>query len=97
MLYKVNCLKLSTGFLGFERSLTMNPSYKRIGKKLGYLLAGMVIFLAVTMWLKGMEFKFRVFMAIFAGLSAWMGLITMVIWLWRDSTTEEEKEVPEKK
>ena len=75
----------------------MNPRFKRIGKKLGLLLAGMVIFLAVTMWLKGMEFKFRVFMAIFAGLSAWMGLITMVIWLWRDSTTEEEKEVPEGK
>ncbi|RPH84837.1 MAG: hypothetical protein EHM75_10400 [Desulfobacteraceae bacterium] len=57
----------------------------------------MAIFLAVTMWLKGMEFKFRVFMAIFAGLSAWMGLITMVIWLWRDSTSEEEKEIPEEK
>jgi len=75
----------------------MNPRFKRIGKKLGLLLAGMVIFLAVTMWLKGMEFKFRVFMAIFAGLSAWMGLITMVIWLWRDSTTEEEKKVLEGK
>ena len=75
----------------------MNPRSKRIGKKLGVLLAGMVIFLAVTMWLKGMEFKFRVFMAIFAGLSAWMGLITMVIWLWQDSAAEEEKEVPEEK
>jgi hypothetical protein len=75
----------------------MNPRFKRIGKKLGLLLAGMVIFLAAAMWLKGMEFRFRVFMSIFAGLSAWMGLITMVIWLWRDSTTEEEKEVPERK
>jgi hypothetical protein len=75
----------------------MNPRFKRIGKKLGVLLAGMVIFLAVTLWLKGMEFKFRVFMAIFAGLSAWMGLITMVIWLWRDSAAEEEKEVTEEK
>jgi hypothetical protein len=75
----------------------MNPRFKRIGKKLGVLLAGMAIFLAVTMWLKGMEFKFRVFMAIFAGLSAWMGLITMVIWLWRDGAPEEEKEVPEGK
>ena len=75
----------------------MNPRFKRIGKKLGVLLAGMVIFLAVAMWLKGMEFKFRVFMAVFAGLSAWMGLITMVIWLWRDGAAEEEKEVPEEK
>jgi hypothetical protein len=75
----------------------MNPSFKRIGKKLGYLLSGMVIFLAVTMWLKGMEFKFRVFISIFAGLSAWMGLITMVIWLWQDNATAEEKEVPEGK
>ncbi len=75
----------------------MDPRFKRIGKKLGVLLAGMVIFLAVAMWLKGMEFKFRVFMAIFAGLSAWMGLITMVIWLWRDDAAAEEKEVPEGK
>ena len=75
----------------------MNPRFKRIGKKLGVLLAGMVIFLAVAMWLKGMEFKFRVFMAVFAGLSAWMGLITMAIWLWRDGAAEEEKEVPEGK
>ena len=75
----------------------MNPRLKRIGKKLGVLLGGMVIFLAVTMWLKGMEFKFRVFISIFAGLSAWMGLITMVIWLWRDDAAAEEKEVPEGK
>ena len=53
--------------------------------------------MTVVMWLKGMEFKFRVFMAIFAGLSAWMGLITMVIWLWRDGAAEEEKEAPEGK
>jgi hypothetical protein len=72
----------------------MNTRIKRIGKKLSYLLAGMVIFLAVTMWLKGMEFKFRVFMSIFAGLSAWMGLIAMVIWLWRDSNQGDEKELP---
>lgn len=75
----------------------MNPRFRRIGKKLGYLLLGMVLFLAVTMWLKGMEFKFRVFMAIFAGLSAWMGLIAMVIWLWRESNQEDEKEAPEGK
>ena len=75
----------------------MNPRLKRIGKKLGVLLAGMVIFLAVAMWLKGMEFQFRVFMAVFAGLSAWMGLITMGIWLWQDGAAEEEKEVPQGK
>lgn len=75
----------------------MNPRIKRIGKKLGVLLLGMVLFLAITMWLKGMEFKFRIFMAIFAGLSAWMGLITVVIWLWRESANEEEKEAVEKK
>jgi hypothetical protein len=75
----------------------VNRRFKRIGKKLGLLLAGMVIFLAAAMWLKGMEFRFRVFMSIFAGLSAWMGLITMVIWLWRDGAKEDEKEAPEEK
>jgi hypothetical protein len=75
----------------------MNPRFKRIGKKLGYLLAGMVIFLALTMWLKGMEFKFRVFMAIFAGLSAWMALIATVIWLWRETNPGDEREAQEGK
>jgi hypothetical protein len=75
----------------------MNPRFKRIGKKLGYLLAGMVIFLALTMWLKGMEFKFRIFMSIFAGLSAWMALIATVIWLWRESNPGDEKEAQEGK
>jgi hypothetical protein len=75
----------------------MNPRFKRIGKKLGVLLLGMVLFLAVIMWLKGMEFKIRVFMAIFAGLSAWMGLFSIVIWLWREGAKEEGKEAVEKK
>ena len=58
---------------------------KRIGKKLGILLLGMVIFLLLSMWIKGVEFKFRVFMALFAGLSAWMGIFSLVVWLWKES------------
>ena len=57
----------------------------RIGKKLGILLLGMVIFLLISMWIKGVEIKFRVFMALFAGLSAWMGIITLVVWLWKEN------------
>jgi hypothetical protein len=72
---------------------TMN--IKRIGKKLGIILLGMVIFLLLSMWIKGVEIKFRVFMALFAGLSAWMGIISLVIWLWKESAQkdmEQEKE-----
>jgi hypothetical protein len=77
--------------------LCMSPAVKRIGKKLIYLLGGMTLFLLVAMWLRGMEFRLRVFMAIFAGLSAWMGLITIVIWLWKEGNkAEEEEELPRK-
>jgi hypothetical protein len=62
---------------------------KRIGKKLGLILLGMVLFLLITMWLKGMAFKFRIFMALFAGFSAWMGIISLVIWLWKETNQEE--------
>jgi hypothetical protein len=61
----------------------------RIGKKLGIILLGMVIFLLLSMWVKGVEFKFRVFMALFAGLSAWMGIFSLVVWLWKESRQEE--------
>jgi len=67
---------------------------KRIGKKLGIILLGMVIFLLLSMWVKGVEFKFRIFMALFAGLSAWMGIISLVVWLWKENRqrdVEEEK------
>ncbi len=67
---------------------------KRVGKKLGIILLGMILFLLLTMWLKGVEFRFRVFMALFAGLSAWMGIISLVIWLWKDSLGREEEEGP---
>ena len=49
-----------------------------------YFLGGMAVFLLVAMWFRGMEFRLRVFVAIFAGVSAWMGLITIVIWLWKE-------------
>jgi|GEM_PF-2416457 hypothetical protein len=65
--------------------------YGRIGKKLGLLILGMILFLLITMWLKGMEFRFRVFMALFAGFSAWMGIVSLVIWLWKDMRLEEEE------
>jgi hypothetical protein len=65
---------------------------KRLGKKLLCLLGGMTVFLLAVMWLKGMEFRLRVFMAVFAGLSAWMGLITLVIWLWKDGNKAEKEE-----
>lgn len=84
MVYKTLIVHLSTG-------LFMKPAVKRIGKKLIYLLGGMTLFLLVAMWLRGLEFRWRVFMAIFAGLSAWMGLITLVIWLWKEGTGEESK------
>ncbi len=67
---------------------------KRIGKKLGIILLGMVIFLLLSMWVKGVEFKFRIFMALFAGLSAWMGIFSLVVWLWKENRqrdTEGEK------
>jgi hypothetical protein len=62
---------------------------KRIGKKLGLILAGMVLFLLVTMWYKGTNISFRIFMALFAGLSAWMGIISLVIWLWKETNQED--------
>jgi len=68
---------------------------KRIGKKLGIIILGMVIFLLLSMWIKGVEMKFRIFMALFAGLSAWMGIVSLVIWLWKESNqkdAEQEKE-----
>jgi hypothetical protein len=61
----------------------------RIGKKLGIILLGMVIFLLLSMWVKGVEFRFRVFMSLFAGLSAWMGIISLVVWLWKESRQED--------
>lgn len=66
---------------------------KRIAWKLALFLAGMSVFLLATLWIKGMEIRLRVFMAIFAGLSAWMGLITMVIWLWKEGNKEENRNV----
>lgn len=62
---------------------------KRIGKKLGLIILGMVLFLLITMWLKGMTVTFRIFMALFAGFSAWMGIISLVIWLWKETNQEE--------
>jgi len=82
-------------FANLSMGLCMQPAVKRIGKKLIYLLGGMTLFLLVAMWLRGMEFRWRVFMAIFAGLSAWMGLVTLVIWLWKEGTHEEsDKHLP---
>ncbi|MBA4392727.1 MAG: hypothetical protein C0407_04150 [Desulfobacca sp.] len=71
---------------------------KRTGKKLGLIFLGMIVFLLISMWIKGMEFKFRIFMALFAGLSAWMGIISLVIWLWKETKQddlEQEKEPKE--
>jgi hypothetical protein len=65
---------------------------KRIGKKLGVILLGMVIFLLLSMWIKGVEFKFRVFMALFAGLSAWMGISSLVVWLWKESRQDDAEQ-----
>jgi hypothetical protein len=62
---------------------------KRIGKKLGLILLGMVFFLLVSLWYKGMDLSFRVFMALFAGLSAWMGIISLVVWLWKETNQED--------
>jgi hypothetical protein len=62
---------------------------QRIGKKLGLIFLGMVVFLVISMWIKGMEFKFRIFMALFAGLSAWMGIISLVIWLWKETRQDD--------
>jgi len=62
---------------------------KRISKKLGLIFLGMVAFLLISMWLKGVEFKFRIFAALFAGLSAWMGIVSLVIWLWKETKQED--------
>lgn len=70
---------------------------KRTGKKLGLIFVGMVVFLLISMGIKGVEFKFRVFMALFAGLSAWMGIITLVIWLWKETRQGESDYEPEDK
>lgn len=64
---------------------------RRTGKKLGLILAGMVGFLLISMWVKGMDFRIRVFMALFAGLSAWMGIISLVIWLWKETNREDSE------
>ena len=65
---------------------------KRIGKKLGIIILGMVIFLLLSMWIKGVEMKFRIFMALFAGLSAWMGIVSLVIWLWKESNQKDAEQ-----
>lgn len=65
---------------------------KRIVKKLGIILLGMVIFLLISMWIKGVDFKFRVFMALFAGLSAWMGIFSLVVWLWKETRQDNAKQ-----
>jgi hypothetical protein len=65
---------------------------KRIEKKLGIIILGMVIFLLLSMWIKGVEMKFRIFMALFAGLSAWMGIISLVIWLWKESSQKDAEQ-----
>jgi hypothetical protein len=65
---------------------------KRIGKKLGIIILGMVIFLLLSMWIKGVEMKFRIFMALFAGLSAWMGIISLVIWLWKETNQKDAEQ-----
>lgn len=65
--------------------------YARIGKKLGLLILGMILFLLLSMWFKGMEIRFRVFMSLFAAFSAWMGILSLVIWLWKDMRAEEEE------
>ncbi len=62
---------------------------KRTGKKLGLILLGMVVFLLVTMWVKGLEFRVRIFVALLAGLSAWMGIISLVIWLWKETSRDD--------
>ncbi len=66
----------------------------RVGKKLGIIILGMVIFLLLSMWIKGVEMKFRIFMALFAGLSAWMGIVSLVIWLWKETNQKDAE--PEK-
>ena len=73
-----------------EKDLIMAEgiNLKRTGKKLGLIFLGMVVFLLISMWIKGMEFKIRIFMALFAGLSAWMGIISLVIWLWKETNRE---------
>jgi hypothetical protein len=65
---------------------------KRIGKKLGIITLGMVIFLLLSMWIKGVDMKFRIFMALFAGLSAWMGIISLVIWLWKETNQKDAEQ-----
>lgn len=77
--------------------MTGKINLKRAGKKLGLIFVGMVVFLLISMGIKGVEFKFRVFMALFAGLSAWMGIITLVIWLWKETRQEESDYEPEDK
>jgi hypothetical protein len=65
---------------------------KRIAVKLGLLVAGMILFLLISLWARGMNLSFRVFMALFAGLSAWMGIISLVIWLWKETNREDSSE-----
>jgi hypothetical protein len=65
---------------------------KRISKKLGIIILGMVIFLLLSMWIKGVEMKFRIFMALFAGLSAWMGIVSLVIWLWKETNQKDAEQ-----
>ncbi len=79
---------MSIGF--FHKRITVAEiNIKRTGKKLGLILLGMIVFLLVTMWVKGLEFRVRVFAALFAGLSAWMGIISLVIWLWKETNRED--------
>jgi hypothetical protein len=79
-----------------DKNMAEGINIQRTGKKLGLIFLGMVVFLLITMWIKGMEFKFRIFMALFAGLSAWMGIISLVIWLWKETKQDdlEQEEGP---
>ena len=92
MIYTPDSKKVSIGFF-HKKDLTMAEgiNLKRTGKKLGLIFLGMVVFLLISMWVKGMEFKIRIFMALFAGLSAWMGIISLVIWLWKETNREDSE------
>jgi hypothetical protein len=76
-------------FQGERKPMAREIHLKRTGKKLGIILLGMILFLLISMWIKGVPFKSRIFMALLAGLSAWMGIVSLVIWLWKETRQDD--------
>jgi xanthine/uracil permease len=64
-------------------------SFKKTALRILLALAVLCGIILLLMWIKGIEFNFRIFLGIFCGFAAWIGIISIVVWLWREDKKEE--------